>query len=88
MSLSPPTDDVETEMHVLGAWQKLCPRGTDGEIDEYFGRGEISHWCALVAWIVNAIATNIEPNAMFLLLLWSVIAANASVGGAFVSWNE
>jgi hypothetical protein len=93
-------DDVNTETHVFRVWhrgveveigevdaQKLGPRGTDGGVDEEFGRGEISGWCALVAWIVDAIAANGEPNAMFLLFLWSVIAANAAVGGAFVSWN-
>ena len=94
-------DDVEMEMHVLGVAhgsveveigkvdaQKLGPRGTDGGIDELFGRGEIGHWCALVSWIVNPIATNSESDAMLLFLLWLVIAANASVGGAFVSWNK
>ncbi len=55
-------DDVETEMHVFGVWhggveveigdvnaQNLCPWGADDEVDEEFGRGEISHWCAFVA---------------------------------------
>ncbi len=94
-------DDVKMEIHVLGVWhggveveiskvdaQKLGPRGTDGGINEYFGRCEIGCWCALVAWIVDAIAANGEPNVMFLFLLWLVIAANASIGGAFVSWNK
>jgi hypothetical protein len=71
------------EMHVFGVWhggvevevgevdaQKLCPRCTDGGFDEKFGHGEISHWCALVAWRVDAIATNGEPNAMSLFFLW------------------
>ncbi len=93
-------DDVKTETHVFGIWhgpveveigevddQKLGPRGTDGGIDEEFGRGEIYLWCALVAWIVDAIATNGKPNTMFLFFLWLVIAANAAVDGAFVSWN-
>ncbi len=43
---------------------------------------------ALVAWIVNAIAANGEPNMMCLFLLWLVIAVNAAVSGAFMSWNE
>ncbi len=93
-------DDVKMEMHVLGVQhggmeveigevnaQKLGPRGIDGGIDEEFGCGEIGRWCALVAWIVNAIAANGEPNPMLLFFLWLVIAANAAVGGAFVSWN-
>jgi hypothetical protein len=93
-------DDAEIEMHLFGVWhgaveveigevdaQKLGPRGTDGGVDEEFGCVEIGGWCALVAWIVNAIAVNSEPNTMFLLFLWLVIAANAAVGGAFVSWN-
>jgi hypothetical protein len=93
-------DYVEMELHVFGVWhggveveigkfgaQKLGPRSTDGGIDEEFGHGETGHWCALVAWIIDAIAANSEPNAMFLFFLWSVIAANAAVGGAFVSWN-
>ncbi len=91
-------NDFKMESHVFGVWhggveveigkvnaQKLGPRGTDGGIDEEFGRGEIGHWCALVAWFVDLIAANDEPNAMFLFLLWFVIAANAAVGGAFVS---
>jgi hypothetical protein len=70
-------DDVEMETHVFGVQhggievetgkvdaQKLSPWGADGEIDEEFGHGEISRWCAFVAWIVNAIATNSEPYAM------------------------
>jgi hypothetical protein len=94
-------DYIETETHVFGIRHvgsevdnvkvnapKHGPRGTDGGIDEEFGRGEIGSWCALVAWIVDAIAANGEPNAMCLFFLWSVIAANAAVGGAFVSWNE
>ncbi len=58
-------DDVKMEMHVFGVWhgvveveigkvhaQKLCPWGTNGRIlDEEFGHGEISHWCAFVARI-------------------------------------
>ncbi len=93
-------DDDEMETHVFGVWhggvvveigkvdaQKLGPRGTDGGIDEEFGRGEIGGWCALVAWIVNAIAANGEPNAMFLFFLRPAIAANMAVGGAFGSWN-
>jgi hypothetical protein len=93
-------DDVEMEMHVFGIRhggveveigkvdaQKLCPQGTDGGINEEFGRGEISHWCAFVAWIVNAIAANSKANAMFLSFLWLIISANTAVGGAFVSWN-
>jgi hypothetical protein len=93
-------DNVETKTHVLGVWhggveveigkvdaKKLGPRGTDGRIDEELGRGEIGRWCALVACIVNAIAANGEPNAMLLFFLWSVIAAKAAVGRAFVSWN-
>jgi hypothetical protein len=93
-------DDVEMEMHVFRVRhgcveveigeveaQKLGTRGTDVGIDEEFGRGEIGHWCALVAWIVDVIAPKGEPNAMFLFFLWLVIAANAAVGGAFVSWN-
>jgi hypothetical protein len=75
---------VEVEIGKVNA-KNLCPWGTDGGIDEEFGRGEIGCWCALVAWIVDAIAANSEPNAMFLFFLWSVIAANAAVGGAFVS---
>ncbi len=48
-------DDVNTETHVFRVWhrgveveigevdaQKLGPRGTDGGVDEEFGRGEIS----------------------------------------------
>ncbi len=75
-------DDVKMETHVLGVWhggvevefsevdaQKLGPSGTDGGIGEQFGHGEIGCWCALVAWIVDLIATNAEPNAMFLCLL-------------------
>ena len=94
-------DDVEMEMHVFGVRhggveveigevdaQKLGTRGTDVGIDEEFGRGEIGHWCALVAWIVDPIAANGEPNTMFHFLLWLVIVANAAVGGAFVSWNK
>ncbi len=94
-------DDVKLASHVLGVWhggvevdigkvnaQKLGPRGNDGGIDEYFGCDEIGRWCALVSWIVNPIAANGDPNIMFLFLLWSVFAANASVGGGFVSWNE
>ncbi len=94
-------DDVKMERHVLGVKhggveveigkvdaQKLGPRGTDGGIDEYFDCGEIGCWCALVAWIVDAITTNSEPNMMFLFLLLLVIAAYACLGGAFVSWNE
>jgi hypothetical protein len=81
-------DDVKMETHVFGVRhgsveieigevdaQKLCPRGTDGKIDEEFGRGEISHWCAFAAMIVDAIAANGEPNMMFLFFLWLVIAA-------------
>ncbi len=76
-------DDVEMEMHALRVWhggveveigkvdaQKLGPRGTDGGIDEYFGRSEIGRWCALVAWIVNPHAVNGEPNKMLLFNLW------------------
>jgi hypothetical protein len=94
-------DDVEMEMHVLGVAhgsveveigkvnaQELGPMGTDGGIDEWFGRSEIGRWVALVAWVVNAIAANGEPNVMFLFLLQLVIAANVSVGGAFVSSNK
>jgi hypothetical protein len=75
-------DDVETEMHVFGVQhggveveickvdaQKLGPRGTDGGIDDEFGHGEIGYWCAFVAWIVIAIATNSELNAIFILFL-------------------
>ncbi len=93
-------DDVKTETHVFGVRhgdvevkigkadaQKLGPRGTDGGVDEEFGRGEIGGWYALVAWIVDVVTANGEPNAMFLLFLWSIIATNAAVGGAFVSWN-
>ncbi len=71
-------DDVKTEMHVLGVQHggvgidigkinahKLGPRGTDGEIDEQFGRGEIGRQCALVSWIVNSIAANGKPDAIF-----------------------
>ncbi len=59
-------DDVKMEMHVFRVRhggveveigkvdaQKLCPRGLDGGIDEDFGHGEIGHWCALAAWIVD-----------------------------------
>ncbi len=55
-------DDVKTETHLFRVWhggveveigkvdaQKLCLQGTDGGIDEEFGRGEIGHWCAIVA---------------------------------------
>jgi hypothetical protein len=93
-------DDVKMDMHVFGVWhggveleiskvhaQKLGPRGTDGWIDEYFGCGEIGHWCALVAWIVDGINANGEPKAMFFFFLRLVIAANAAIGGAFLSWN-
>ncbi len=93
-------DDVKMETHVLRVWhggievetgkvnaQKHCPRGTDGGIDEEFGHGEISRWCALVAWIDDAITANDEPNAMLIFFLLLVIAANLAVGGAFVSWN-
>jgi hypothetical protein len=51
-------DDVEMEMHVFRVQhggveveigkvnaQKLCPRGTDGGIDEEFGCGEIRLEC-------------------------------------------
>jgi hypothetical protein len=82
-----PHGGVEVEIGKVDA-QKFGPRGSDDGIDEKFGSGEISHWCALVFWIGNPIATNGEPNAMILFLLWLVIAANASVGGAFVSWNK
>ncbi len=71
-------DGVRTDTHVFGVWhggveveigevyaQKLCPRGADGGIDEEFGRGEIGRWCAFVAWIVDVIAANSEPNAIF-----------------------
>ncbi len=94
-------DDVKMETHILGVRygsveieigkvdaQKLGPWGTDGGIDELFGHGEIGRQCALVPQIVNPIAANSEPDAMFLFLLWSIIVANASVGGAFVIWNE
>ncbi len=37
---------------------------------------------------MDAIAANGEPNAMFLLLLCSVIAAHVAIGGAFASWNK
>jgi hypothetical protein len=50
-------DDVEMETNIFGVWhgdvevdigevdaQKRCPWGTDGGIDEEFGRGEISRW--------------------------------------------
>ncbi len=93
-------DNVKMETHVLRVWhgdveveigkvdaQKLGPRRIDGGIDEKFGHGEIGSWCALVAWIVNAITANSQPNTMLLFFLWLVIAANAAVGGAFVSWN-
>ncbi len=65
--------------------QKLGPGGTDGRVDEEFGRGEIGSRCALVAWIVYGIAAKGEPNAMFLLFLWLVIATNAAKGGVLVS---
>jgi hypothetical protein len=93
-------DDVEMETHVFGVRhggveieigkanaQKLSPQGADCGIDEDFGPGEISHWCAFLAWIVDAIATNSEPNAMLLFFLWSIIAADAAIGGKFVRWN-
>ncbi len=93
-------NDVKTETHVFGVWhgavevevgkvnaQKLCPQSTGGGIDEEFGRGEIDHWCAFLARIIDAIAANGEPNAMFLFILWSIIAANAAIGGVFVSCN-
>jgi hypothetical protein len=73
-------------------WQgdapKLSPRGADGGIDEEFGRGEIGRWCAFVDWIVDAIATNSEPNAMFLFFLRLTIAAYVARSGAFVSWGN
>ncbi len=94
-------DDVEMETHIFGVWhggveveisevnaQQLCPRSTDGGSYEEFGHGEIGHWCAFVAWIVDAIATNGEPNVVFLFFLWSINAANAAKCGEFVSWNE
>ncbi len=93
-------DDVRMETHVFRVQhggveveigrvdgQKLCPRGTDGGIDEEFGHGEIGCWCAFVTKVADAIATNGEPNAIFLFFLWSITAANAAVVGAFVSWN-
>jgi hypothetical protein len=99
MLASLPTD-VEIETYVLRVWhggveveigeanaQKLGPRGTDGGIDEEFGRGEIGCWCALVARVVDAIAANGEPNMILLFFLRLVIAENVAIGGAFVSWN-
>jgi hypothetical protein len=53
----------EVEIGEVNA-QKLSPWGADGQIDEEFGRGEISRRCVFVAWIVDAIATNGEPNAI------------------------
>ncbi len=89
--------DVETETRVFGVWhgdveveigkvhaQKLSPRGADCGIDEEFGCCEISRRCALVAWIVNAIAANSEHNKMLLFFLQSIIAAYAAIGGTFV----
>jgi hypothetical protein len=58
-----------------------------GGIDEEFGRGEISHWCAFVAWIVDAIAANSAPTTLFIFFLRLIIAAYAAIGGVFVSWN-
>ncbi len=93
-------DDAKTEMYVFGVghggvWveigevnaQKLSPWGADGGIDDKFCCGEISRWCAFVAWIVNAIAANSEPNTLFLFFLWLIIAAHVAIDGAFVSWN-
>ncbi len=81
-------DDVETETHVLGVLHgsvKVEISKVDAQKLDSMCHGEISRWCALVSWIVNLIATNGEPNAIFLLFLWLVTAVNASVGGAFVS---
>ncbi len=91
-------DDVETETHVFGVWhggveveidkvnaQKRCPQDNDEGMDEEFGRGEIGCWCAFVAKIVDAIVAKGEPNMMFLFFLWLIIAANAAIGGVFVS---
>jgi hypothetical protein len=93
-------DDVKMETYLFGVWHggvvveickvdspKLCPQCTDGGIDKEVDRGEIGVWCAFVVWIVNAIATNGEPNAMFLIFLWLIIVANVAIGGLFVSWN-
>ncbi len=77
---------VELEIDEVDA-QKLSPRGADDGVDEVFGCGEISRWCAFVAWIVDVIAVNSEPNAMLLLFLQSIIVAYAALGGGFVSWN-
>ncbi len=93
-------DDVEMETYLFvfryGGFevevgkvdaQKLSPRGADCGTDEEFGRGEISHWCTFVAWIVNAIATNSESSKVFVFFLRLIIAAYVALGGAFVSWN-
>ncbi len=58
---------------------KNFPQGIDGGIDEEFGRGEISRWCVFVASMFDAVATNNEPNAIFLFFLLSIISVNARV---------
>jgi hypothetical protein len=77
---------VEVEIGKVNA-QRHSPWGADGGVDEEFGHDEISRWCAFVAWIVDAIAANIELNAMLHFFQRSIIAAYAAVCGVFVSWN-
>ncbi len=93
-------DDIEFEVHVFGVWHgcvqieirqvnamECYTRGADCRVYQEFCCEEVGCGCALVAWVINAIAPNSESGAMDLIFLWVYVATDAAVCWAFVFWN-
>ncbi len=66
---------------------ECCTRGADCRVYQEFCCEEVGCGCALVAWIIDAIAPNGESGVMDLIFLWAYVATDVAVCWAFVFWN-
>jgi hypothetical protein len=74
-------------MFLISAPPNLAPGGTDDTVPHYFCRDHVSCMCGEFVRIIDKVATNSDPNSIWVVFLGAVVDDNLCVRDSLICWD-